>query len=828
MGQHRVGYISNPLHDEFGPAGQLDVSGDILKDNQWAQVPGTDVVFDQYAQGGRTMLPRWPASVAHQNGQSQVLLENFGAMGWWITPDFMRSLIGAFAVRGISLDVYHAMWTDPSNVVYPPPFQQDNPWWHDAAQLTAWTGRMMQIETGQARAQTALITPTSAAATWQHTPQAGSIDSAFTAANDALENAQVDFDLLDEGALAGDPAVRAPAHVQDGSLAVGTQHYRFAVLPQTPTISVAAVRTLTAFVRAGGMLAAVGQLPTEETDGHDAALQSALADLLHTGRLVRLADPSGLGAAAEHAGVAAAGLSPAAPNVRVLRLYKGNDVAFMINNEGATPVRTQASFPVVGLPQLWDPRTGRTTAAPQYEVGARATTVPLHLDPYESTIVLFGKGNPSAAHLVAGGDAAGLRVNGVGTSPVTADVTATAPGEYPLIAAGPGGYYAGTVHVTDPLRPVAVDGDWTRRLGSSSTTGPLGSWTATDPSYSGSATYSHTVDLTVDELTGRRWMLDLGDVRDVADVSVNGHSFDPLLWSPYQADITSALHSGSNDVVVTVTNTLANAHGDARASGLLGPVLLRPSVRSTVHLARTDGAIALSGPPSLGVAPGQTVATSVTVRRFGGRAGPVTVAAAVDGGLDVTPATTTITVPRNGSIAVALHVTAPDTVTIPATATLTVQTGDLRTSVPISVAPATRFGTVTASSTHSGYPAESVIDGDAGSDRWAHGNGWNDDTINEFPDWIQVSLAAPAELGRVDVDTLDSAQFPAARYGLRDADVSVLVDGQWRTVGQIRDNQVGHLSVSFAPVTATAVRLTVTASNSGDYSRVVELTGYPR
>ena len=213
MGDHHVGYISNPLHDEFGPAGQLDVSGDILKDNQWAQVPGTDVVFDQYSQGSRTMLPRWPASVAHQNGQSQVLLENFGAMGWWITPDFMRSLIGAFAVRGISLDVYHAMWTDPSNVVYPPPFQSENPWWHDAASLTAWTGRVMQIAAGAPRAQTALIDPTSAAATWQHTPQAADIDTAFTAANDALENAQVDFDLLDEGALSGDPAVRAPARV---------------------------------------------------------------------------------------------------------------------------------------------------------------------------------------------------------------------------------------------------------------------------------------------------------------------------------------------------------------------------------------------------------------------------------------------------------------------------------------------------------------------------------------------------------------------------------------------------------------------------------------
>jgi hypothetical protein len=91
-----------------------------------------------------------------------------------------------------------------------------------------------------------------------------------------------------------------------------------------------------------------------------------------------------------------------------------------------------------------------------------------------------------------------------------------------------------------------------------------------------------------------------------------------------------------------------------------------------------------------------------------------------------------------------------------------------------------------------------------------------------------VTFAAPAEIGRVDVDTLDSQQYPAARYGLRDADVQVLVDGQWRTVGQIRDNAVGHRSVSFDPVTASAVRLSITASNSGDYSRVIELAAYPR
>ncbi|MDN3358976.1 glycosyl hydrolase [Actinomadura sp. DC4] len=838
MDRHHVGYISNPLHDEFGPAGQLEVSGNILKDNQWAQAPGTDVVFDQYAQGGRTMLPRWPASVAHQNGQRQVLLENFGAMGWWITPDFMRSLIGAFAVRGISLDVYHAMWTDPANVVYPPPFQSENPWWHDAAQLTAWTGRVMQIARGRARARTALIDPSGAAAAWQHTPQAAGIDTAFTAANDALEDSQVDFDLLDEGALSGDPAVRAPARVRGGALQVGEQRYRFAVLPQTPTLALAAVRTLTGFVRSGGTLVAVGSLPSEETDGHDAELRSALGVLFGAqpsrheygaGRAVRIAGTGGLGGATRD--VAAATLTPSEPHVRVLRLYSDGDVAFMINNEGGDTVRTSARLPVAGTPQIWDPRTGGTAVAPQFEADGHATTVPLRLDPYETSIVMFRRGTPAAAHLVDGGDRDGLEPGTVQAhgNTVTADVTATVPGDHPLVATAGGRYFARTVRVADPLTPIALGGDWRRTLGPATTTGPLGSWTATDPAYSGSATYGRGVDVTPARLAGHRWTLDLGGVRDVAEVSVNGHAFGPLLWPPYRLDVTAALHAGRNDVAVTVTNTLANAHGDSRPSGLLGPVTLRPSVRSAVALrsAGPQGVVALTVPRTVGVAPGQTVTAAVTVRRFGGGSGPVTVTAAVDGGLSVSPATTAVTVGRNGSVGVPLRVTAPDGARIPSTVTLTAGAGDLREAIPVTVAPATRFGTVTASSTHPGYPAESVIDGDAGSDRWAAGNGWNDDTIDAFPDTLQVALAAPARIGRVDVDTLDSAQYPAARYGLRDADVQALVDGRWRTAGRIRGNEAGHMSVSFDAVTATAVRLSVTASNSGDYSRVVELTAYP-
>ena len=59
-----------------------------------------------------------------------------------------------------------------------------------------------------------------------------------------------------------------------------------------------------------------------------------------------------------------------------------------------------------------------------------------------------------------------------------------------------------------------------------------------------------------------------------------------LLWAPYRLDVTDRLHAGSNRIAVTVTNTPANEHGSAQASGLLGPVVLRPRQELTVRLDR--------------------------------------------------------------------------------------------------------------------------------------------------------------------------------------------------------------------------------------------------
>ena len=83
--------------------------------------------------------------------------------------------------------------------------------------------------------------------------------------------------------------------------------------------------------------------------------------------------------------------------------------------------------------------------------------------------------------------------------------------------------------------------------------------------YSGHATYTTTFKAKKNE----RIILDLGDVRDIATVTVNGTDCGTLWTAPFRTDITKALRKGKNELKITVVNTWAN--------GLLGSDLGTPA-----------------------------------------------------------------------------------------------------------------------------------------------------------------------------------------------------------------------------------------------------------
>ncbi len=165
---------------------------------------------------------------------------------------------------------------------------------------------------------------------------------------------------------------------------------------------------------------------------------------------------------------------------------------------------------------------------------------------------------------------------------------------------------AASLAVAEPVRaPVAtLSGPWTvtfqpgRGAPDRVVLPQLADWSkSAEPGvryFSGTATYRQTFKLPAKPAKGL--VLDLGEVRELAEVIVNGKSAGILWKPPYRADLTGLTQPGANTLEVRVTNLWVNRLiGDAqpgakpitftalktyradaplRPSGLLGPVTL--------------------------------------------------------------------------------------------------------------------------------------------------------------------------------------------------------------------------------------------------------------
>ena len=155
----------------------------------------------------------------------------------------------------------------------------------------------------------------------------------------------------------------------------------------------------------------------------------------------------------------------------------------------------------------------------------------------------------------------------------------------------------------------------------------------------------------------------------------------------------------------------------------------------------------------------------------------------------------------------------------------------------INVALATTGASASASSVNGpGYAASGAINGDRKGTSWGSGGGWNDDTRNTFPDWLQVDFATTATIDEIDVFSVqDAYSAPAAPtaamtfslYGLTDFQVQYWDGGAWQTVpgGAITGNSLVWRQITFAPVTTSRIRVLITSALSS-WSRVTEIEAF--
>ena len=130
--------------------------------------------------------------------------------------------------------------------------------------------------------------------------------------------------------------------------------------------------------------------------------------------------------------------------------------------------------------------------------------------------------------------------------------------------------------------------------------GPLGSWSgAGKPTryFSGTGTYTHDILVKRDwKAKGRRLFLKLGDVREIAEVRVNGRTAGVAWKPPFTVEVTDALKTGRNRIEIAVANLWVNRLiGDAQPGASKVTVTNGPSYTSDAHV-KSSG---LLGPVTL-------------------------------------------------------------------------------------------------------------------------------------------------------------------------------------------------------------------------------------
>jgi (4-O-methyl)-D-glucuronate---lignin esterase len=124
-------------------------------------------------------------------------------------------------------------------------------------------------------------------------------------------------------------------------------------------------------------------------------------------------------------------------------------------------------------------------------------------------------------------------------------------------------------NATDLPAPEKITGEWNLSFPPnwgappSVTLDKLISWTDSTNAgvryFSGTATYEKEIEIPAERLnSGRELWLDLGTVKDFAEVSLNGHDFGVLWKPPFRVNITGVAKPGANKLTVKVTNLWPN------------------------------------------------------------------------------------------------------------------------------------------------------------------------------------------------------------------------------------------------------------------------------
>jgi len=215
---------------------------------------------------------------------------------------------------------------------------------------------------------------------------------------------------------------------------------------------------------------------------------------------------------------------PADAELDWLHRHEARHEIYFLANLSEQAMSVEAVFRIHGrVPELWDPVTGEIVDLPEFTQDGRRTVIPLRFAPRQSVFLVFARLSWEP------------RVPGARNFPPLREIARLAgPWEVRFDAAWGGPEKA----VFSKLE------DWSQRPEDGIRY------------YSGKATYRKTFDLP--SSGHRRVFLDLGEVRNVAQVRLNGKDLGVVWTAPWRVEVTAAATREGNELEIDVVNLWPN------------------------------------------------------------------------------------------------------------------------------------------------------------------------------------------------------------------------------------------------------------------------------
>ena len=534
--------------------------GDDMAMRRWTDVPMAALWTYPRARGPQLFSlvdMKGAASVAHIYGQNVVAAESMTSLlsPWAFAPADLKRVIDLEFATGVNLPVIHTSVHVPVDDKHPglalsifgQYFNRNETWAEQAKPWIDYIARnALMLQQGRNVADVAYFFG-------EEAPLTGLFNDKPVA--DAPKS--VGFDFVNADAL-----MSALSNDRDALVTAGGARYRVLYLGgDSRGMTVALLRRLRQLVEGGATI--VGQRPEFDPSlmGSKAEWSALVAALWPDSGEARLGKGSVIASSDIESALTKIGVAPdtrfagATTDASILFVHRrlsDGDTYYLSNRENRTET-VEAHFRVTGkAPELWHAETGTSEPA-SYRIEKGETVVPLTLDPDESVHVVFR--TPAAA------PSRTVRT-------VTPSEIATLAGPW-NVSFQPDRGAPPSVTLAD-LAPLDANANPGVRY------------------FSGVATYTKTFAAPPGWTHGRPIWLDLGDVRELAEVQINGRPAGTAWHAPFRLEIGALVKPGRNQVTVKVANLWVNRLiGDAQPGATRIAWAAGPTYRSDAPLRRS-------------------------------------------------------------------------------------------------------------------------------------------------------------------------------------------------------------------------------------------------